>query len=191
MAPILSFLISSGSKKKEPRYVCPSEALVSLGHKILMTFESKKGTQMYFSFLSKVPANEPPLDSPTGPLWSGRPVCRAFRVSQKPHLSGSPVKEPSPKVPFMEFLAERCPTTRALFHSSIKVPGIRPPSHIPGSPRMEMGPHGERCPYPETFLAYLPGSPVKELPLRPPPRSLFRERCPITRAPSSNFQSPR
>ena len=26
MAPILSFLISSGSKKKEPRYVCLSEA---------------------------------------------------------------------------------------------------------------------------------------------------------------------
>jgi len=48
-----------------------------------------------------------------------------LHISQKPHLSGSPVKEPSLKVPFMESLAERCPTTKALFHSSIKVPGIQ------------------------------------------------------------------
>jgi len=34
MAPILSFLISSGSKKKEPRYVCLSEAKASLRLKI-------------------------------------------------------------------------------------------------------------------------------------------------------------
>jgi hypothetical protein len=57
------------------------------------------------------------------------------------------------------------------------------PLYIPGSPRMERGPHGERCPYPETFLTYIPGSPVKELPPRPPPRSLFKERCFIPRAP--------
>ena len=56
---------------------------------------------------------------------------------------------------------------------------------------MERGPHGERCPYPETFLAYLPGSTVKELPPSPPPRSLCRERCPIPRAASSSSQSPR
>jgi len=36
--------------------------------KILMTSRSKKETQIYFSFLSKVPANEPPPGSPTGPL---------------------------------------------------------------------------------------------------------------------------
>jgi hypothetical protein len=36
--------------------------------KILMASGSKKGTQIYFSFLSKVPANEPPPGSPTGPL---------------------------------------------------------------------------------------------------------------------------
>ena len=32
MAPILSFLISSGSKEKEPRYVCLSEAKASHSH---------------------------------------------------------------------------------------------------------------------------------------------------------------
>ena len=66
------------------------------------------------------------------------------------------------------------PTTRALFHSSVKVPGIQPSPRIPGSPQVERGPHGERYQQPETFLTYLP---VKELPPRPPPQTLFRERC--------------
>jgi len=51
--------------------------------KILMASGSKKGTQTYFSFLSKVPANEPPPGSPTGPLWRGRPAYRAFCISLK------------------------------------------------------------------------------------------------------------
>jgi len=36
--------------------------------KILMASGSKKGTQIYFSYLSKVLANKPPPGSPTGPL---------------------------------------------------------------------------------------------------------------------------
>jgi len=36
--------------------------------KILVASGSKKGTQICFSFLSKVPANEPPPGSPTRPL---------------------------------------------------------------------------------------------------------------------------
>jgi hypothetical protein len=48
-----------------------------------MTSGSKKGTQIYFSFLSKVPANKPPPDSPTEPLWRGRPAYRAFCISLK------------------------------------------------------------------------------------------------------------
>jgi hypothetical protein len=101
--------------------------------KILMVSRSKKGTQIYFSFLSKVPANEPPPDSPTGPLWRERPVYRTFCLSLKPHLSGSPVNEPFLKVPFMESLAERCPTIRALLHSFIKVPSIRTPPPPPNT----------------------------------------------------------
>jgi len=46
---------------------------------------------------------------------------------------GSLVKEPSLKVPFMESLAERHPTTRALLHSSFKVPGIWAPLLIQSS----------------------------------------------------------
>jgi len=73
-----------------------------------------------------------------------------LHISQKPQLSGSPVKEPSLKVPLMESFAERCPTTRAL-RSSIKVPGfihlskslVYEPPRIPGSPRLERGRHGD------------------------------------------------
>ena len=50
---------------------------------------------------------------------------------------GSPVKELFLKVPLIESLAERCPTTAAPFHSSIKVPIIRGPP-IPGSPWISM-----------------------------------------------------
>jgi hypothetical protein len=51
--------------------------------KIIMASGSKKGTKIYFSFLSKVPANEPPPGSPQGPLWRGRTAYRAFCISLK------------------------------------------------------------------------------------------------------------
>jgi hypothetical protein len=92
--------------------------------KILMASGSYRGTQIYFSFLSKIPAKEPIPGSPAGPLWRGGPVYRAFYVSQRPHLSGSPVKESSLKVLLMESLVDRCPTTRDLLQSSINVPGM-------------------------------------------------------------------
>ena len=96
--------------------------------KILMASGSKKETQIYFCFLSIVPpANKPPPGSPTGPLWRGRPVYRAFCISLKTSSFSFPVKEPSLKVPLMESLAERCPTTRTPLHSPIKVPGIPAP----------------------------------------------------------------
>jgi len=49
--------------------------------KILMSSGSKKGTQTYFSFLSKIPANEPPPVYPTGPLWRDILVYRTFCIS--------------------------------------------------------------------------------------------------------------
>jgi hypothetical protein len=45
---------------------------------------------------------------------------------------GVPSKEPYPKFPFMESLAERCPVPRAPLHSSFKVPGIWAPSRFQG-----------------------------------------------------------
>ena len=104
--------------------------------KILMGFGSKKGTQIYLSFLSKVLANEPPPGSPTGPLWRERPVYRTFTYLSKTSSFGSPVKEPSLKIPFLESLAARCPTTRALLHSPVKVPGI---GHPPPTYQVSLG----------------------------------------------------
>ena len=67
--------------------------------KILMTSGSKKGNQIHFSFLSKVPANEPPPGSPRGTCGEGGPPTGNFAYLSKPHLSGSPVTEPSPMPP--------------------------------------------------------------------------------------------
>jgi hypothetical protein len=80
MAPILSFLISSAPKKKELRYVCPSEAKAENLNDLRV--QERNPDILFFSF-SKVPANEPPPGSPTGHLWRGRPVYRAFCVSLK------------------------------------------------------------------------------------------------------------
>jgi hypothetical protein len=38
----------------------------------------KRNPDMHFLFLSKVPVNEPPPFSPTGPLWRELSVYRAF-----------------------------------------------------------------------------------------------------------------
>jgi hypothetical protein len=79
-----------------------------------------------------------------------------------------PSKEALPEVPFMESLTQRCPTHYSPPSFIYQSPRYTSPPHIPGSPRVERGPHGERCPHPETFLTFLPGAPVKELPLRSP-----------------------
>jgi len=92
--------------------------------KILMASGSIKGTQIYFSFLSKVPANEPPPGCPTGPLWRGRPMYRAFCISLKNLIFQVPSKRALPQGPLHGIPRRRCPTIRALLHSSIKVPDI-------------------------------------------------------------------
>jgi hypothetical protein len=38
----------------------------------------KRNPDMYSRFLSKVPVNEPPPSSPTGPLWRELPFYKAF-----------------------------------------------------------------------------------------------------------------
>jgi hypothetical protein len=103
-----------------------------------MASGSKKGTQIYFSILSKSPGKRnPPRFPKRAPMEREAHLQGILHISQKPHLSGSLVKEPSLKVPLMESLAERCPTTTAFLHSSIKVPGIEaPPPHIPSSSRI-------------------------------------------------------
>jgi hypothetical protein len=46
------------------------------------------------------------------------------------YLSGPPVKEHSPNVPFMESITERYPIPRTLFHSSFTVNSMRPLSRL-------------------------------------------------------------
>ena len=92
MAPIPCFLISSGSKKKEPRYMYPSEAKVSHSHKMWAEISSsvphflkslcplgpKKEHSYATLYPQRVPASESPPGSPTGPLWRKISAYRAF-----------------------------------------------------------------------------------------------------------------
>ena len=97
--------------------------------KILMASRSKKGTQIYFSL--KSPSKQTPFKFPNrAPMEDETHLQGILHISQK-HLLGSPVKEPPLEVPFMDSLTERYPSTRALLHSSIKVPSIQspPPPH--------------------------------------------------------------
>ena len=141
--------------------------------KILMAPGSKKGTQIYFSFLSKVLANKTPPGSPTGSLWRKRGTFTGhFAYLSKTSFFGFPSKGALPQGPLYGIPCREMPqhySPPSVIYQSSQYMSTPPP--IPGSPRSERGPHGERCLYPETFLTYLPGSPVKELPLRPSPRS--------------------
>jgi hypothetical protein len=83
----------------------------------------------------------------------------------------------------MESLADGCPSTRALLHSSIKVPVIRAPPHIPGSPRMERSPPWREIPVSGDFLNIYSRVSSEGSPPEGPPTSLFKERSPIPRAP--------
>jgi len=47
-------------------------------NEILITSGSKKGTQIYYYFSLKVPADEPPPGTPVEPLWREILVYRAF-----------------------------------------------------------------------------------------------------------------
>ena len=75
--------------------------------------------------LIKFPLNKKALKKKCPSMFpkSGAPmkVDAHFLALHNISFWGSPVKEPSFKVPFMESLAERCPVPRAL-HSFFKVP---------------------------------------------------------------------
>jgi hypothetical protein len=96
--------------------------------KNLMAPKSERNPDILLFFSLRSPSKRTPSRFPNrAPMKREAHLQGILHISQKPHLSGSPVKVPSPKVPFMKSLAERCPNTTALLHSSIKVPGIQPP----------------------------------------------------------------
>jgi hypothetical protein len=103
---------------------------------------------MHFRFLSKVPVNEPHPGSPTGPLWRELPVYRAFITYLKFLIKIFLNKE--------MFSSSQRTLERSVLHVSAK-----------------RGPYGNRRPFPDPYLAYLSGSPLKEpslhVPLVEPP----------------------
>ena len=153
MAPIFRFILFSGSKKKEPRYVCLSEAKASHSHKTCTEVSSRVPRNMIWdapfpepSFIchSTLPVSEPPPDSPTGAPME-RVACLQsllLYVLQIPH-----------KIPLL----------KNYFFLS-KALGKEHPSMFP----KEWGPYGNRHPFPEPYLAYPSGSPVKEPSLQVP-----------------------
>jgi hypothetical protein len=135
--------------------------------KVVMASESKKGTQIYFSFLSKVLANESPPGSQV-------PVKREAYLQGILHISytssfGFPSKGALPKGPLHGIPRREMPhhySPTSFICQSPRYMRPRPPHTR--FPLDKSGPHGERCPYSETFLTYLPRSPVKELPFEAP-----------------------
>jgi len=88
---------------------------------------------LFFSL--KRPRKRTPYQvSQQGTYGKSGPFAGNFAYLSKTSSFGFPDKGDSLKVPFMETLAERCPTMRAPLHSSTKVPVIpatpTPPPYI-------------------------------------------------------------
>ena len=141
--------------------------------KILMSSGSKKGTLIYYSFLSRVPSSESPPGSRTEPLWREMPVSRAFLDI----LPGFPVKEPSLEALRTEPLQRETLHSYSHLHPSLKVPGRWAPFQVP-----RRGPYGKRWPSPEPFLPILQGPQQGTPPSRFPSRGSHRERRSISKA---------
>ena len=95
--------------------------------KILMTSGSKKGTQIYFSFLS---ANEPPPRSPTGPQWRERPAYREFCISLKILIFRFPQQRSPPSMsPSWNTSQRDAPPLEPFFIHPSKPPYMSPSPH--------------------------------------------------------------
>jgi len=147
MAPRLKIFITLGSKK-EPRYT-------------LLVCQKSRQTN--------------PLQVPQqGPHGEGGPLTGHFTYLSKTSSFGFPSKGALPQGPPNGILRREMPhhySPPSIIYQSLQYtspPAYQVPLDWIGAPR--------RYPYPETFSTYLPGSPVKELPPRPPPQSLVKGR---------------
>jgi len=97
----------------------------------------KMNPDIHLLFLSTVTLNEPPPGSPTGPPWRKLSFYRNFflNISQIPHKK-------FPKI--------------NTFFPYLKGPRKGASLHVP----QKRGPDGNRCPFPEPYLACLSGSPI-------------------------------
>ena len=144
--------------------------------KFLMSSGFKKGTQIYYPFLSKSPGkrilsrfpNVAPMvrDTHLQGIFTSV-LIYLFNIS-----FGVPSKDALPLGPPHGVSSERvAPFLELSFIHHSKSPVYEPPLLIPGFPQTKRCPYGERCPYLEPFSTYLPGSPVKE----PSPEALRTE----------------
>ena len=143
--PILSFVISPGSKEKEPRCICISKAKASLRLKISMTSGSKKGIQ-----ISKVPANEPPPVSQEGVYREGGPLTGNIAYLSKISSFGFPSNEALPEAPSTE------PLVRSMLHRQIPFIQLsKSPVDEPSSVRTGDGPSEFRSSLLSTDIRYI------------------------------------
>jgi hypothetical protein len=80
-----------------------------------MTSGSKNGTQIYYLFLSKVPANKPPPGSPKSPYRQGGPFTGHFAYLSKTSFFEFPSKEPVPDAPYTDPLEREVPHSQSSF----------------------------------------------------------------------------
>jgi hypothetical protein len=111
--------------------------------KILMSSGSKKWTQIYFFFLPKIPAYEPPPGSSAGPLWRDtryRTFCISIENLIKIPLNRKALKKAPLHMPKSGTSKEADAHFRALLDISFGVPskGAFPQNPLHGTPRREM-----------------------------------------------------
>jgi len=94
--------------------------------KILMASCPKKRTPIYFSFLSKFPANDPLQVPQQGPYEDRDPFTEHFTYLSKAKSFGFPSKGALPQGSLHGIPRREIPQQHntALLHSSIKVPNI-------------------------------------------------------------------
>jgi hypothetical protein len=148
---------------KEPRCTGLCEAKASLRLKIWITSGSKKGTQIYYSFLSKCQQMNPLQVSKMAPIEREACLQGTLHIIQKPHLSGSPVKEPNLS-PAMEPLErERDAPPPEPLHPALKVPGRWALLQVP-----QTEPLWQEMPVSRAFSKYPSGSLAREPSLQVP-----------------------
>ena len=132
MAPMLSFLLFSGSKKKEPRYVCLSEVKASLRLKNWVTSGFTKVFRYAIHFPQKFRQANPPQVPQKAPIkW--RPAYRAFAYLSKTSSFRFPGKGALPEATSMEPLERAIPHPQTLFIQLSKSPVDECSSRFPKS----------------------------------------------------------
>ena len=124
---------------------------------------TKRNPDMRSLFLSKVPVNEPLQIPQRGPYGESCPLTRPFL-----HIYQIPYKIKK-------------------FIPSLKEPRKGASLHVP----QKRGSYGNRRPFPEPYLAYLSGSPVKEPSFQVPLPELPRREMHHSKSPPFIFQRPR